>query len=144
MKHSSLLALVLLLLLLPACDRAGLRNGHRPGDVEVTDQARIFHLADAVFIEERRIEGKVHFLIESTVADYQLTEKGLDVELEGDMAGTYSTTPAPQGYVAAWITRIPGEGPELTRFQLDDATLAALPEDLTAATTVQDIYDLKQ
>jgi hypothetical protein len=83
-------------------------------------------------------------LIESTVADYALTARGLDIVLEGENAGTYSTTPAPQGYVAAWITEVEGEGPGGTRFQIDDAALAELIEKLTEATTVQDIYRLKQ
>ena len=83
-------------------------------------------------------------LIESTVADYELTTEGLDIELEGEKAGTYSTTPAPEGYVAAWITEVPDEGPGLTRFQIDDATLAELLQELTATTTVQDICNLKQ
>lgn len=138
----SLLAFTTLFLF--GCERADFRNGYSPGEVEVIDNAQVFHLADGVFIEERKSGSIVYYLIESTVADYELTKEGLDIELEGEKAGTYSTTPAPEGYVAAWITEVPDEGPGLTRFQIDDATLAELLQELTATTTVQDIYNLKQ
>ena len=142
MIRLSLFAFTTLFLL--GCDRADFRNGHSPGEIELIDNGRVFHLADGVFIEEKKTEGSVYYLIESTVVDYDLTKAGLDIELGGDKAGSYSTTPAPQGYVAAWISLVPGEGPELTRFRIEDEILAKLLRDFTAATKVRDIYKLKQ
>lgn len=142
MNRISAIGLTTLLLL--GCDRDDFRNGYRPGELEVVGDAKVFHLSDGVFIEERINGGKNFYLIESTVADYELTAKGLDVELDGGTAGTYSTTPAPKGYVAAWITQFPDEGPEVTRFKVDDVTLAELLQSLTGAMKVRDIYNLKQ
>ena len=142
MNRFSLLALTTLLLV--GCERADFRNGYSPGELEVIDDAKVYHLADGVFIEQSRNGNNVYYLIESTVADYELTAEGLDIKLNGEKAGTYSTSPAPEGYVAAWITEVPGDGPGITRFQIDDATLAELLQNLTAATTVRDIYNLKQ
>ena len=85
----------------------------------------------------------VYYLLESTVADYELTAEGLDVELEGDKAGTYSTTPAPEGYVAAWISEIEGDGPGVTRFQIDDATIGKFLDGINGSTTVLDVYHLR-
>lgn len=142
MIRFSLFAFTTLFLL--GCDRADLRNGSSPGEVEVIENGKVFHLADGVFIEETKNGGNVYYLIESSVVDYDLTAEGLDIELEGEKAGIYSTTPAPQGYVAAWITLVPGEGPEVTRFRIEDEILAKLLREFTAATTVRDIYNLKQ
>jgi hypothetical protein len=64
--------------------------------------------------------------------------------LEGEKAGTYSTTPAPQGYVAAWITEVEGDGPGVTRFQIDDATIGEFLEGINGSTTVRDVYKLKR
>ena len=141
-KRFSLLALIILVLL--GCDRADFRNGFSPGEVETIDNAKVYHLADGVFIEARKNGSICYYLIESTVADYELTAQGLDIVLEGEKAGTYSTTPAPQGYVAAWITLIAGEGPEATRFSIDDAKVADFIKNLSDSTTVQDLYRLKQ
>lgn len=142
MHRLSLLALTVLVLI--GCDRAEFRNGYSPGEVEAIDNAKVFHLADGVFIEERQNGSIRYYLIESTVADYELTAQGLDIVLEGENAGTYSTTPAPQGYVAAWITEVQGESPGVTRFQIADATVADLIGKLIESTTVQDIYRLKK
>ena len=142
MDRCSLLTLTTLLLL--GCGRADFRNGYRPGELEIVDYANVYHLADGVFIEERRMGSNVYYLIESTVADYELTAAGLAIELEGEMAGTYSTVPAPEGYVAAWITEVPGEPPGVTRFQMDDATRAALLQKVDATMTVREIHSLKQ
>ena len=142
MNRFYLLALATLLLI--GCDGTGFRNGYSPGELEVIGDAKVYHLADGVLIEERKNGIKVYYLIESTVADYQLTAEGLDIELEGEKAETYSTTPAPEGYVAAWITEVPGDGPGVTRFQVENATLAELLQNLTAAVTVREIYNLKK
>jgi hypothetical protein len=142
MNRISHLALITLFLL--GCDRTDFRNGYSPGELEVIGDAKVYHLSDGVFIEERTNVSKIYYLIESTVADYELTAEGLDVELDGDMAGTHSTTPAPGGYVAACITKVPGDGPEFTRFKVDDASLAELLQNHTAAMKVRDIYTLKQ
>lgn len=142
MTRISFLALASLLLL--GCDRHDFRNGHKPGEVEVVRAARVYHLADGVFIEERKGGSTVHYLIEDTAADYELTATGLDVVMVGDHAATYSTTPAPAGYVAAWITLIPADGLEITRFEIDPAVLAGLLKKFSAATTVRDIYNLKK
>lgn len=130
-------------LLFFACERPDFRNNYSPGEVEQVGSAKVFHLADGVFIEEKKQEGNIYYLIESTVNNYKLTEEGLDIELTGDKAGTYSTTPAPQGFVAAWLIEVPGDGPGLTRFQVENAKLAGLFQELTPATTVKDIYNLK-
>ena len=114
------------------------------GELEAIGDAKVYHLADGVMIEERKNGIKVYYLIESTVADYELTAEGLDIKLEGEKAGTYSTTPAPEGYIAAWITLVPVDGPEVTRFHVDEATLAELLQNLTAGMTVRDVYNLKQ
>ena len=142
MKRFSLLVLTILLLL--GCDRADFRNGYSPGEVETIGNAKVYHLADGVFIAERQNGSTCYYLIESTVADYRLTAQGLDVVLEGENAGTYSTTPAPRGYVAAWLTEVEGEGPGVTRFQINDAKVTDLIGKLTASTKVQDIYRLKK
>jgi hypothetical protein len=78
------------------------------------------------------------------VADYELAAEGLDIELQGKQAGSYSTTPAPEGYVAAWITEVPDDGPGVTRFQIDEATIGEFLKGLNASTTVRDVYGLKQ
>ncbi|MCS7468993.1 hypothetical protein NZK35_20260 [Stieleria sp. ICT_E10.1] len=142
MNRFSLFAFVALLAL--GCEKADFRNGYRPGELEVIGDAMVYHLADGVMIEESRNGSKVYYLIESTVADYELTAEGLEIELEGEKAGTYSTTPAPEGDVAAWITLVAGDGPELTRFHVDAATLAELTQNLAAEMTVRDVYSLKQ
>jgi hypothetical protein len=142
MNRLFLLALTTLLLL--GCDTTDFRNGYSPGELEVIGDAKVYHLADGVLIEERKNASKVYYLIESTVADYELTAEGLDIELQGEKAGTYSTTPATEGYISAWITEVPADGPGVTRFQVDEATLAELLQNLTAAMTVRDIYNLKQ
>lgn len=142
MARISLIALTTLFWL--GCGGADFRNGYRPGDIETTSTAKVYHLADGVFIVERKSEESAYYLVESTVADYQLTSRGLDIDLEGENAGTYSTAAAPEGYVAAWITEVSGEGPGVTRFEINDATLEELLQNFTAATTVSEIYDLKQ
>lgn len=134
----------LTLFVLLGCNRTDFRSRFEPGEREVLERATVYHLADGVFIEERRSGSNVHYLIESTVAGYRLTAEGLDVKLKGEQAGTYSTTPAPQGFVAAWITEVPGEGPGVTRFQINEAALARLLQDFSATTTIRDFYDLKQ
>jgi hypothetical protein len=136
-------ALFALLALLLGCARADFRNGYSPGDVETVNNAEVYHLADGVFVVERRNGRPCYYLIESSVADYELTAEGLDIVLEGEMAGTYSTTPAPQGYVAAWITEVEGEGPGVTRFQIEDATIGEFLEGIHSATTVRDVYRLR-
>lgn len=104
----------------------------------------VFHLADGVLVEERR-DGVVHYyLIESTVADYQLTSQGLDVVFEGDISGTFSTEPAPEGYVAAWITQAQDKNPGVTRFKIDDEAIAEFIATISASTTIQDLYNLKE
>lgn len=110
-------------LVVAGCDRSDFRNGYSPGDVETSEAARVYHLADGVLIQESQNGRNCYYLIESTVADWELTARGLDIVLEGEKAGTYSTTPAPQGYVAAWITEVEGDGPGVTRFHVDEATL---------------------
>lgn len=142
MNRFSLFALAAFLAL--GCERADFRNGYSPGELEAIGDAMVYHLADGVMIEERKNGIKVYYLIESTVADYELTAEGLDIKLEGEKAGTYSTTPAPEGYIAAWITLVPVDGPEVTRFHVDEATLAELLQNLTAGMTVRDVYNLKQ
>jgi hypothetical protein len=112
--------------------------------VETVDNAKVYHLADGVFVVERKKGGTVYYLIEATVADYELTANGLDVMLEGRMAGTYSTTPAPEGYVAAWITEVGGDGPGVTRFQIDDATIGEFLAGINGSTTVRNVYQLKK
>ena len=136
--------LTLFALLLLGCARADFRNGYSPGDVETVDNAKVYHLADGVFVVERKNGSTRYYLIESTVADYELTAQGLDIELKGEKAGTYSTTPAPQGCVAAWITEVEGDGPGVTRFQVDEATIDEFLKGIDGSTTVQDIYRLKQ
>ena len=141
-SRSCVLALAILALL--GCDRTDFRNGYAPGEVETLDNAKVFHLTDGVFVVERKNGSTCYYLIESTVADYELTAQGLDIELKGEKAGTYSTTPAPQGCVAAWITEIEGDGPGMTRFQVDEATIDEFLKGIDGSTTVQDIYRLKQ
>lgn len=141
---SRILLLAFTALLVLGCERANFRNGFSPGELEVIGDATVYHLADGVLVEQRRNEQKRYYLIESTAADYRLTAEGLEIELEGKHAGTYSTTSAPEGYIAAWITEVPGDGPGATRFQVDDATLAELLQGSTATTTVRDVYHLKQ
>ena len=142
MNRFFLLALTILVLL--GCDRADFRNGYSPGEVETIGNTKVYHLADGVFIAERKNGSTCYYLIESTVADYELTAQGLDIELEGENAGTYSATPAPRGYVVAWVTEVESEGPGVTRFQINDATVTDLIGKLTASTKVQDIYRLKK
>ena len=142
MNRFSLFALAALVAF--GCERADFRNGYSPGELEVIGDAKVYHLTDGVMIEERRNGSKVYYLIESTVADYELTAEGLNIRLEGEMAGTYSTPPAPEGYVAAWITLVPADGPGVTRFQVDEATLAELIQKFAAAVTVRDVYSLKK
>lgn len=134
MKKFCLLAFANLFLL--GCSRTDFRNGHSPGEVEEIDNGKVFHLADGVLIKERRNGDFVYFLIESTVLDYELTEDGLDIEVEGELAGTYSTTPAPQGFVAAWVTEVPGGGFGVTRYRIDEAAIAEVLENLTATTSI--------
>ncbi len=136
--------LMLSALLLFGCARDGFRNGYSPGDVETVDNAEIYHLADGVLVVARQNGSTCYYLIESTVADYDLTANGLDVILEGDKAATYSTKPAPAGYVAAWITEVEGDGPGVTRFQIEDATISEFLKGITGSTTVRDLYSLKQ
>ena len=142
MYRLSILALTTLLLL--GCNRDSFRNGHGPGELEVIQDAKVYHLADGVFIAQRKNGSNVYYLIESTVADYELTAEGLDIELEGEKAGRGSITPAPEGHVAAWLTEIPADGPGVTRFKVDDTRLAELLQNFTATMTARDIYDLKQ
>jgi hypothetical protein len=137
-----LLALAILVLL--GCDRADFRSGFVPGEVETIDNAKVYHLADGVFIAQRKDGSNVYYLIESTVADYELTAEGLDIKLDDEKATRGSITPAPEGYVAAWLTEIPPDGPGVTRLKVDDTRLAELLQDLTATTTARDIYNLKQ
>ena len=137
-----LLALAILVLL--GCDRADFRKGFAPGEVATIDNAKVYHLADGVFIAQTKDGSNIYFLIESTVADYELTAEGLDIKLDDEKATRCSITPAPEGYVAAWLTEIPADGPGVTRFQVDDTRLAGLLQNLTATTTARDIYNLKQ
>ena len=137
-----LLALAILVLL--GCDRADFRNGFAPGEVATIDNAKVYHLADGVFIAQTKDGSNIYYLIESTVADYELTAEGLDIKLDDEKATRGSITPAPEGYVAAWLTEIPADGPGVTRFQVDDTRLAGLLQNLTATTTARDIYNLKQ
>lgn len=138
------LLLALMILLLPGCDGADSRHGHSPGEVETLGSAKVYHLADGVFIADTENGSTSYYLVESPVADYELTAQGLDIELEGEHAGTYSTPAAPQGYVAAWITEVEGERRGATRFSMDEAAIKELIEKLTESTTVQDVYELKQ
>ena len=142
MYRLAILALSTLLLL--GCNRDSCRNGHGPGDLEVIQDAKVYHLADGVFIAQRKNGSNVYYLIESTVTDYELTAEGLDIRLDDEKATRGSITPAPEGYVAAWLTEIPADGPGVTRFKVDDTRLAELLQNLTATMTARDIYDLKQ
>ena len=125
------------------CEHGDFRNGHSPGDVETTGSATVYHLADGVFVEQADNGRKRYYLIESNVAEYTITPTGLDVELRGENAGSYSTSAAPDGYVAAWMTLVPGDGVEVTRFQIEAATLLDSLQDFKT-TTVRDIYNLKK
>ncbi len=142
MCRLSILALATLILL--GCSRDDFRNGHGPGELEVTRDAKVYHLADGVFIAATKNGSNVHYLIESTVADYELTAKGVDIKLDDEKATRGSIPSAPEGYVAAWLTEIPTDGPGVTRFKVDDTRLGELLQNLTATTTARDIYDLKQ
>jgi hypothetical protein len=144
MTLTRLCFLALAILVLLGCDRVDFRNGYAPGEVETIDNAKVYHLADGVFVAESKNGSTCYYLIESTVADYKLTAEGLDIVLEGEKAGTYSTTPAPQGYVAAWITEVEGDGPGVTRLQIEDATIGEFLKGINESTTVQDVYRLKR
>ena len=139
-----LLILALTTLLLLGCNRDSFRNGHRPGEVEVILDAKVYHLADGVFIAQRKNGSNVYYLIESTVADYEFTAEGLDIKLDDGKATRGSIPPAPEGYVAAWLREIPSDGPGVTRFKVDDTRLAEMLQNFTATMTARDIYDLKQ
>jgi hypothetical protein len=137
-----LLALAILVLL--GCDRADFRKGYAAGEVQTVDNATFYHLADGVFVVERKNGSTFYYLIESTVADYELTAGGLDIKLEGQKEGRYTIAPAPEGYVAAWFTEIPVDGPGVTRFQIDDATIDKFLAAIDGSTTVRDVYQLRQ
>lgn len=134
----------LMILLLPGCGGADSRHGYSPGEVETLGSAKVYHLTDGVFIADTKNGTTSYYLVESPVADYELTAQGLEIKLEGEYAGIYSTPAAPQGFVAAWITEVEGDRRGATRFQIDDSAIADLVEKLTESTTVQDVYRLKQ
>ena len=142
MSRLSILTLATLIML--GCSRNGFRNGHVPGELEVTRDAKVYHLADGVFIAATKNDSNVYYLIESTVADYELTAKGLEIKLDDEKETRGSIPPAPEGYVAAWLTEIPTDGPGVTRFKIDETRLAELLQEFTATTTARDIYELKQ
>lgn len=129
--------------ILASCS-GGFRNGHRPGDIETLDKALVHHLADGVFIRER-FEGSSHFyLVETTVDDWRLKPEGLEVEYRGTGEVTAVAGRQPDHYVVAFMTRVPGDGPEATRFQIDASTLERIVDEFDADMTVADIYRRKK
>ena len=137
-----LLALAFLVLL--GCDRADFRNGFAPGEVATIDNAKVYHLADGVFIAQTKDGSNIYFLIESTVADYELTAEGLDIKLDDEKATRCSITPAPGGLRGGMAHGNPRRRSGGYTVQVDDTRLAGLLQNLTATTTARDIYNLKQ
>lgn len=130
-------------LMLTGCGR-DLRNGHAPGDVEFRDNATVYHLADGVFIHERR-DGENHYLLlEDTVAGYRLTPEGLEVEFPGNGKRVVIAERQPENYVTAFITLVPADGVEGTRFAVDPSTIETILEQFNAAMTVEEIYQQKE
>lgn len=136
-------SLSLTALMLASCGD-GFRNGYRPGDIETLGNATVYHLADGVFIQER-FEGSPHYyLVETTVADYRLKPEGLEVDFRGAGGGIAVAGRQTDHYVAAFMTRVPGDGPEATRFQIDASTLERIVDEFDADMTVADIYRRKK
>jgi hypothetical protein len=130
----------LITLLIVGCSRS-----HSPGEVETIGKGRVYHLADGILVQERRDGATHYYLIESTKADYEITEEGLKIEMKLEGVGWTRVIMhrAPQGYVAAWFSDFHGDGPEATRFGFDDTTFSKFLQKFTPAITVQDIYNLK-
>ena len=137
MNRISVLALITLLIV--GCNRS-----HRPGEVEMIDHGTVYHLADGFLVQERRDGGTHFYLIESTKADYMLTEEGLSFEEKGGGVTREVFHRSPEGYVAARFADLNGDGPESTRFQIDDEKFSDFLQKVTSATTVQDIHNHKR
>lgn len=137
MNRISLLAIATLLIV-------GCSQAHSPGEVEIIDNGKVYHLADGVLVQERRDEGAHYYLIESTKADYELTEEGLRIEEEGGGETSAVFHRAPGGYVAAQFKDLNSDGPESTRFPIDEEKFADFLQKLTSATTVEDVHGQKR
>jgi len=141
MKSVSLASLTVILL--TACGD-NFRNGHAPGDIEALENATVYHLADGGVIHERHNGSDQYHLVEATTPDYELKPEGLEVEFSGDWKGSAILERQPEDYVSAFITLVPGEGPEGTRFGIDSLIIEEIIEGFSSATTVEEIYQRKK
>lgn len=123
-------------LLIVGCSRS-----HSPGEVEIIDNGKVYHFADGILVQERRDGGTHYYLIESTNAACELTEEGLKFEVKGAGETGAVFHRAPEGYVAARFAKLNGDGPESTRFPVDDEKFSGFLQEFTPSTTVQDIYN---
>lgn len=144
MKQLTIFSLVSLTVsLLTGCG-GGFRNGHAPGEIETLENATVYHLADGVFIHERHDGSDHYYLVEATAADYALKPEGLEVEFDGNWEGALITKRQPDNYVTAFITLVPNDGPETTRFIVDSLIIEEIIQGFSNATTVEDIYQRKK
>lgn len=126
-----------------AVDHVEFRNGYAPGQVEPIENGHIYHLADGVLIKQKKGQSVLYYLVEDSVDKYELTDLGLKFKTKGENAGSYFLPPAPEGFVAAWITLLADEGPEGTRFIIGEVKVAEFTANLRDSTKVLDLYRLR-
>jgi hypothetical protein len=114
------------------------------------DNGEVYHLVDGILVQERRDGATHYYLIESTkadyeLADYEITEDGLKIEIEIKGKGTIGAIlhRSPEGSVTAWFSDFIGDGPEGTIFTVDDEKFSDVLQMLTPSITVRDIYNQK-
>lgn len=128
------------LFLVCGCEQADIRHGFKPGEVEVISNAKVYHLADGLFIEK---PGKAYFLVDASVANYRVTPTGLDVQLADGKGGPHSLS-SQAGKVVSCTVPVSGEGLDTTQFDVEDSALAELLAKHSPATQRSDFDSLKE
>jgi hypothetical protein len=96
-------------------------------------------------VQERRDGATHYYLIESTKADYEITEDGLKIEIEIKGKGWIGATfqRPPEGCIAVWFSDLNSDDPEGTMFTIDDEKFSDFLQKFTPVIRVQDIYKQK-
>lgn len=132
----SLLALAIVC----GCEQVDIRHGFKPGEVEVISNAKVYHLADGLFIEK---PGKAYFLVDTSVANYRVTSAGLYVQLADGKGGPHSLS-SQAGKVVSCTVPVSGEGLDTNQFDVNESALAELLGKHSAATKRSDFESLKE
>lgn len=134
--------LYLLLICVSACGCGQSRTDSVSTQTEAGRLTQVYELSDGVLIRERYQGTTYFYLVSSEAKGYELVPEGLKVVLNNQTSGI--TERPDEGFVFACIETVPGDGLEITRFQVRDNELDEMIDQLDESVSVYDVYRKKE